>query len=69
MAFDSYLYMDPEKVAIRREEDALRKHRACGDCVHRRSVEFQGETWNGCEYKRHQYGRRCDLHETQKVEP
>lgn len=66
MALESWMYGDPEKVAIRKEEEALRKARACGDCVHRRSEEFMGEVWNFCEYKRRQYGRRCDLFEIKK---
>lgn len=66
MAFDAWMYSDPEKVAIRREEEALRKARACGDCMHKRSIEFNGETVHHCIYKRHQYGRRCELFETKK---
>lgn len=66
MILDAWQYGNPETVAIRRQEDAQRKARACGDCVHRHSIEFRGETWSGCEYKSRQYGRRCDLFETKK---
>ncbi|MBC7620612.1 MAG: hypothetical protein H7293_16780 [Candidatus Saccharibacteria bacterium] len=63
---DSWLYGNPETIAIRKEEAELRKARACGDCVHRRSEEFQGEVWNFCEFKRKRYGTRCDLYEAKK---
>ena len=66
MAFDSYLYGDPERVLIRKQEAELKKAKACGDCVHRRTIEFKGETLNHCEYKRRQYGRGCELFEIKK---
>lgn len=66
MTLEAWLYGNPETVAIRKQEDALRKARACGDCVHKRSIEFQGEMWHTCSYKRRQYGKRCDLFETTK---
>lgn len=55
---DSWMYGDPEKVAIRKQEDAARKHRACGQCVHRREIEFNGEKLHGCA-KRQDYGFKC----------
>ncbi len=64
MTLDAWQFQDPEKVAIRKQEEALRKARACGDCVHRRSEEFQGEVWNFCEFKKRVYGKRCELFET-----
>ena len=66
MAYDSFMYGDPETVAIRRQEEAQRKARACGDCIHKRSVEFRGEVGHFCEFKRKVYGRRCDLFEIKK---
>lgn len=42
MALDSYMYGDPEKVLIRKQEAELKKAKACGDCIHRRSLEFKG---------------------------
>lgn len=65
MTLESWLYGNPETVAIRRQEEALRKARACGACVHRRTMEIEGQTLNACEYRR-QYGRRCDKFETTK---
>jgi hypothetical protein len=61
------MYGDPEKVAIRRQEEALRKAKACGDCVHKRSQEFQGELVHFCGFKRKVYGRRCELFRTIQI--
>lgn len=58
---EQWEYGDPEKVAIRKEEEALRAARACGQCAHKRSMEFRGEVVHCCEFKRKTYGRRCDL--------
>lgn len=66
MTLDAWQYGDPEKVAIRRQEEAHGKAKACGDCIHKMGVEFRGEIGYFCEYKRHQYGRRCELYETKK---
>ena len=66
MTMESWEYGNPETIAIRREEDALRKAKACGNCVHVRSVEFHGEVGMFCEFKRRTYGRRCDLFEPTK---
>lgn len=62
MALDAWQYGDPEKVAIRKQEEALRKAKACGECIHRRSLEFRGEVFTHCEFKRHVYGVRCNLY-------
>ena len=67
MAFDSYLYGDPEKVLIRKQEKAAKEARACGDCIHKKSVEFRGEIGHFCEFKRHVYGKRCELFEVAKA--
>lgn len=66
MALDSYIYGDPERVLMRKQEAELKKAKACGDCIHRRTLEFKGEVFNHCEYKRHVYGKRCDLYEVKK---
>ena len=66
MALPAYMYGDPERVAIRHEEERQRKDRACGDCIHKVSIEFAGEMIHGCEYKRRTYGRRCELFEIKK---
>ena len=67
--FDSWLYGDPEKVLERKQEEAARKHKECGDCIHKQSLEFRGEIGHFCEFKRHVYGvKRCDLYETLKGE-
>lgn len=66
MALDAWQYGDPEKVAIRKEEEALRKAKACCDCIHKRGVEFRGEMGYFCSFKKHVYGKRCELYETKK---
>lgn len=66
MTLNAWEYGNPEAVAIRRQEEALRKAKACGDCVHKRSMEFKGEVAHFCSFKRHQYGRRCELFEMKK---
>ena len=66
MTLDAYMYGDPEKVAIRRQEEALRKDRECGSCVHKQTTEFRGEVAHYCEFKRHVYGKRCELYRANK---
>lgn len=63
---DSWEYGDPERVAIRREEEALRKDKACGACVHKISAQMFGEILHACEFMRREYGRRCELYEVRK---
>ena len=67
MALHSWEFGNPEDVAARKEAHAQRQEAACGACVHRRTMDWQGETWNYCEYKRRVYGRRCDLFEIIKT--
>lgn len=62
MALESWQYGDPERVAIRKQEEALRKAKACGQCAHKVSLDWNGETYHGCEYKRRRYGVRCELY-------
>ena len=66
MVLDSYMYGDPETVLIRKQEDAARKQTACGQCIHHKQMEFQGENWHFCEFKRRTYGTRCELYTTEK---
>lgn len=63
---DNWMYGDPERVLERKQEAELRKAKACGDCIHKRSMEFKGEVAHFCSFKRHQYGRRCELFEIKK---
>jgi hypothetical protein len=60
MALEAWMYGNPETVAIRREEAALRKLRACGNCKHHVSAVFNGETLHKCEIRRFGFGKRCD---------
>jgi hypothetical protein len=62
MALESWMYGNPETVLMRKQEAALRKERACGQCVHKISIVMGNETVSTCEYKRKQYGKRCDLY-------
>lgn len=63
MTLDAWQYGNPETVAIRKQEHESRQLKACGQCVHRVTVEFQGETYNGCKYKSRKFGTRCDLYQ------
>ena len=60
MALDSWMYGDPETVAIRKQEEAVRKERACGHCVHKCTQHLDGQPVHFCSFKRHTYGTRCD---------
>lgn len=62
MALETWQYGDPEKVLMRKQEIALSKARACGQCVHKVSIEWNGEMHYGCEFKRRRYGVRCELY-------
>lgn len=62
MAHDSWMYGDPMQVAMRRQEDALRKEKNCGDCVNRDCLVIQGQKVVICTLKRKKYGFRCDLY-------
>ncbi|PRC92659.1 hypothetical protein S2091_2714 [Solimicrobium silvestre] len=62
MAMESWMYGDPETVAIRRQQAELSKQRACGACVHKVSVEWNGVMYHGCEFKRRVFGNRCELY-------
>ena len=67
MTLESWKWGDPAKVLERKQEAELRMHRACGDCVHRRSIEFKGEIGNFCEFKKKVYGVRCELYKVVKL--
>lgn len=58
------MYGNPETVAIRRQEAALRKLRECGSCKHHVSATFNGETLHRCDIKRYGYGKRCESYKT-----
>lgn len=68
MVLESWLYGDPEKVAIRKELEAIRKDKECGQCVHKVMTEWNGERYFGCEFKRRTYGNRCELFKRKKSE-
>lgn len=53
-------YRDPLQVAIRRQEEAARKERACGNCRERVAIHWHGEQLISCGIKYQQYGRRCE---------
>lgn len=61
MAFESWLYGDPEKVAMRKQAEKERQDRNCGACGHRVTMVWKGETISACSFKKRTYGdRRCD---------
>lgn len=66
MIFDSYMYQNPEKVLMRKQAIKAANDRACGSCIHRRSIEFKGEVVDFCELKRRDYGRRCENYEAKQ---
>ncbi len=66
MTLDAHMFLDPAIVLERKQEEAARKARACGNCVHHKSMEFRGEVWHLCEFKRYTYGKRCNLYTTGK---
>jgi hypothetical protein len=51
MTFDSWMYGNPETVAIRKQEAAFRKLKQCKGCTHHQQIEIQGETLNRCDIK------------------
>lgn len=62
MTLDAWMYGDPERVAIRREEARLAAAKKCGDCVQKLSAVIDGEQLYRCEFKNRIYGiRRCEL--------
>jgi hypothetical protein len=65
MALDSWMYLDPEKVAVRKEEIKARKHRQCGPCKHHITAQVDGETLHACEYGR-TYGYKCQAFKPRK---
>ena len=68
MTLEAWMYQDPEKVAIRREEDAQRKQAACGRCIHTMEISVNGKTLHACEI-RPTWGRRCDQFKMKKGTP
>lgn len=66
MALDSYLYLDPELVLIRKQEIAAAQLRNCGQCIHRRTMQVNGEELNGCAMRR-DYGRRCQAYSVEST--
>ena len=63
----SWEYGDPEKVAIRKQEEFLRKERACGRCVHKIQAVIGAEVLIRCEFKNREYGIKCDLYKVKKA--
>ncbi|WP_342617207.1 hypothetical protein [Rhodoferax sp. GW822-FHT02A01] len=66
MALDAYLYGNPETILERKQEHLARQLRACGQCVHHRTIEFKGEVLHGCDCRNRTYGKRCQLFEIKK---
>ena len=61
MALDSYMYGNPERVLERRQEEEARRHRACGQCVHKQVLELDGKTLYACSKGREYGTQKCKL--------
>ena len=62
MTLESWKFGDPEMVAIRNQEEMLRKERACGECIHRRIYEQENDDpIRKCVFLKRHYGTRCEL--------
>ena len=66
MAIDAWMYGDPEKVLIRKQEEEARRHRACGQCVHKQVLALEGKTLYDCS-KGRDYGWRCKSYRTIQI--
>lgn len=53
---------DPEKVAIRRETEKIRKDQECGSCLYRCERTIRREIESYCQFRKRTYGKRCDLY-------
>lgn len=58
MALHHLAYQDPFLVVARREAREQKQEAACGNCLYRLSMRWQGTLINRCELKKH-YGKRC----------
>lgn len=67
IALESWLYGDPEAVAIRREAAAQRANAKCGDCIHKRTEQVRREIVYRCVFSRRTYGIRCDLYKADQL--
>ena len=54
-------YGDPFEVVARREAIAQRQAQACGQCEHKVSMDWKGQTYHWCDRKNRTYGVRCDF--------
>lgn len=67
IALESWLYGDPEAVAIRREAAAHKAHARCGDCIHKRTEIVRREIVYRCVFSKRKYGIRCDLYKADQL--
>lgn len=65
-ALESWMYDDPERVAIHKQQVAISNEKACGKCAHRLAPFFKNEEVPGCKFKRRIYGQRCELYKVEK---
>jgi hypothetical protein len=66
MALEAWQYGNPETILERKQEHQARQLRACGECIHHKQMEFQGDNWHFCEFKRMTFGKRCHLYTVKK---
>lgn len=62
MTLDANMYHDPMLVLERKQEDVLRRQRACTGCIHRQRHEVLGEIVIVCSVKRTVARRICDFY-------
>lgn len=60
MTLPSYAFGNPEKVAMRNEQEKNRKEQACGQCRERDTAQWGRELIIFCGVKNQIYGRRCE---------
>jgi len=66
MTLDYWQYLPPDIVLERKQEHQARQLRACGDCIHHRTIALKGEVLHGCDCKKKTYGKRCELFQIKK---
>lgn len=64
--FEKWEMQDPFEVTARREARAQREEKACGSCIHKRTIcGPRGDMGFQCVFRKRIYGIRCDLYKTE----
>lgn len=67
MTLERWEYGNPENVADRRQREAIRSEKECGQCEHKKVIEWKGNLVNFCEVKNREYGTRCNFFKIRKI--